>query len=219
MESHQTELRDDEEKIENRLQQFRRWRHPTPTARHRISRRPGQMTSHSTIVDQNTVDQKGDIDRTTDLPIEGAEELLRLELPFGNFREVEWPGVVLNGRDAHGADFSAANLTDMCALGANLANIQLEEAQLQNAAICGTNLSHANLRHADLRNANLTWSDCRGAILFGADLRNANLAWTDLRDTDLRQANLSGAYYNAQTKLPNGFDPDAARMINVGESR
>ncbi|MEZ4679466.1 MAG: pentapeptide repeat-containing protein [Caldilineaceae bacterium] len=140
-------------------------------------------------------------------------------LSHGDFREVEWPNLELNGCDAQEANFSAATLTGICALGANLHGAQFEEAQLQGAALCGANLTSANLRHADLRNANLTWCDLRNATVFAADLRGANLAWADLRNADLRQINLVGAYYNRQTQWPADFDPVQARLICFAESR
>lgn len=141
------------------------------------------------------------------------------DLPNGTFREVDWTAVNLNGRDAHGADFSAAVLRDLCALGANLQDVQLEEAELQNAALCGANMQSANLSHANLRNANLTWSNLSHAKLFDCDLRGANLAWADLRNVDLRLANLAGAYYNAKTQWPADFDPQQAQLIYLGEAR
>jgi uncharacterized protein YjbI with pentapeptide repeats len=37
----------------------------------------------------------------------------------------------------------------------------------------------------------------------------------DLRGADLRYANLHGATYNADTKWPEGFDPEAAGAVLV----
>ncbi len=37
---------------------------------------------------------------------------------------------------------------------------------------------------------------------------------TDLRIADLQGANLSKAYYDKDTKFPEGFDPEAAGMIS-----
>ncbi|HRW10732.1 MAG TPA: pentapeptide repeat-containing protein [Caldilineaceae bacterium] len=137
----------------------------------------------------------------------------------GVFREVEWPGSNLNGHNAQGADFSAAILTGICALGTNFAGALFEETQLQGAALCGANLTGAMLRHANLQNANLMWCDLRSASLFGADLRGANLAWADLREVDLREANLSGAYFNYHTQWPRNFNPRDAAMFELAEPR
>jgi len=144
-----------------------------------------------------------------------ATEEATTELALGVFREIEWPNRNFNGFDAHGADFCAAILTGICALGANFSDTLFEEAQLQNAALCGANLNSANFRHADLRNANLSWCDLRGSSLFAADLRGANLAWADLRHVDLREANLVNAYYNYQTQWPTDFDPSAVSMHEI----
>ena len=43
--------------------------------------------------------------------------------------------------------------------------------------------------------------------LVGADLRDI-----DLSDADLWAANLSGAWYSADTKWPEGFDPEAEEV-------
>ncbi len=148
-----------------------------------------------------------------------TEDDLPAVFPHSDFREVDWPGAILNGCDATGADFSAAMLSGLCALGANFSEGHFEESQLRNAALCGANLTRTNLRHADLRNANLTWCNLRGANLFAVDLRGANLAWADLREADLREANLVGAYYNFRTQWPVGFDPAARQMVCLAESR
>lgn len=140
-------------------------------------------------------------------------------VPYGNFREVDWPGIQLNGCDATGADFSAATLTDLCALGANFTASQFEEAQLQNGAFCGANLTQANFRHSDLRRANLSWATLRQANLFGVDLRSANLAWADLREANLREVNLAGAYYNLHTQWPSGFELAGRQMICLSEGK
>lgn len=180
------------------------------TVRHRPVRQPHQRTVTPLSREGQRSDQR-------DLPT--PAEATTVVLPHGDFREVDWAGVILNGCDATGANFSAAMLADLCALGANLTDVQFEEAELQNAALCGANLTQANLRNADLRNANLTWCNLRGATLLAGDLRGANLAWADLRDADLRHVNLKGAYYNVRTQWPTGFDPAAAQMLCLAESR
>ncbi|MEZ4622905.1 MAG: pentapeptide repeat-containing protein [Caldilineaceae bacterium] len=139
-------------------------------------------------------------------------------LSHGDFREVEWPNLELNGCDAQEANFSAATLTGICALGQiyTVRNLRRRNCKVLPFVV---NLTSDNLRHADLRNANLTWCDLRNATVFAADLRGANLAWADLRNADLRQINLVGAYYNRQTQWPADFDPVQARLICFAESR
>jgi uncharacterized protein YjbI with pentapeptide repeats len=83
------------------------------------------------------------------------------------------------------------------ALGANLAGIDLSQANLHGAFLFRANLRGANLSGANLR---------------GAYLCEANLNWADLRGTDLRGANLTATGYNKRTIFPIGFDPEAAGM-------
>ncbi len=75
--------------------------------------------------------------------------------------------------------------------------------------------SGADLRGANLTGANLTGADLSGAYLSGADLREANLAGADLSEAFLSDAHLRLARYNADTKWPEGFDPEAAGAVLV----
>ncbi len=51
-------------------------------------------------------------------------------------------------------------------------------------------------------------ADLRDIDLRGADLIKANLSGADLRGADLREAK-----YNANTKWPDDFDPEAAGAV------
>tara|TARA_B100001964_G_scaffold21050_1_gene21325 strand:- start:4310 stop:4696 length:387 start_codon:yes stop_codon:yes gene_type:complete len=78
-------------------------------------------------------------------------------------------------------------------------------------------LQRANLRGADLRDANLRWAnlyeaDLQLANLSDADLGGATLCMALLYKANLRGANLSGAWYSADTKWPEGFDPEAEEV-------
>jgi uncharacterized protein YjbI with pentapeptide repeats len=64
----------------------------------------------------------------------------------------------------------------------------------------GTDFSGANLRGAELQGANLERAKFQGAFLGGAD-------FTDCR---LKRADFKGAWYDANTRWPSGFDPDVA---------
>jgi uncharacterized protein YjbI with pentapeptide repeats len=46
-------------------------------------------------------------------------------------------------------------------------------------------------------------------------LHEATLRWADLSEANLSDANLSKAYYSAETKWPEGFDPEAAGAVLV----
>jgi uncharacterized protein YjbI with pentapeptide repeats len=64
-------------------------------------------------------------------------------------------------------------------------------------------------------------SQAKKASLSGIDLSGANLSKADLMKADLSQADLwfaylSEAYYDKFTKLPEGFDPEAAGVERIG---
>ncbi len=99
--------------------------------------------------------------------------------------------------------------------GASLAGAALNQANLDR-----TNCQDADLTRASLRNAYLNFADLRRASFRGADLRGCMLAYSDLQRADLRGADLreasiidvtfttlSGAFYDEQTRWPEGFDP------------
>ena len=67
-----------------------------------------------------------------------------------------------------------------------------------------------SLRGADLEAADLTNADLIGADLSHATLTNADLRGADLSGAILTGAELEGATYNAGTRWPVGFDPEAA---------
>ena len=84
----------------------------------------------------------------------------------------------------------------------------------------GAILVGADLSHAELRAADLTGADLSGALLSGADLSHTDFVDADLSGADLSRANLVGAMlrlakYNADTKWPLGFDPEAAGAVLV----
>ncbi len=58
---------------------------------------------------------------------------------------------------------------------------------------------------ADFTREEVVHVDLDGRKCVGADLRKANLGAADL----------SGAYYNADTKWPEGFDPEAAGAVLI----
>src|SRR5690606_16161658 len=82
-------------------------------------------------------------------------------------------------------------------------------------------LDGALLVDVDARNAGFAGASLDGVAFGGADLRGANLAGASLRGADLGAARLnggtvlSGAFYDALTVLPAGFD--ASGMVFVPE--
>jgi uncharacterized protein YjbI with pentapeptide repeats len=96
-------------------------------------------------------------------------------------------------------------------------------ANLYWSAFCGSDLTGCDFEEADLRGANL-----RETILVGANLRNAKLGrdnlggathlqGADLTGSQLHGCELTGAEYDANTRFPEGFDPELAGMIEVAE--
>ena len=79
----------------------------------------------------------------------------------------------LAGWDMRGADLAWMDMSD-----ANLQGAKLEEARL-----CGTNLSRADLTGAILCDANLARANLEGAVLTGANLAGANLTGARLPES------------------------------------
>jgi hypothetical protein len=111
------------------------------------------------------------------------------------------------GINLDNADLRGANLW-----GADLEGANLERTNLEGANLGGANLGRTNLGGANLEKANLWWAD-----LGGADLGRTNLEGANLRGVDLSRANLSGATYKADTKWPDGFNPEQAGAVPINE--
>jgi uncharacterized protein YjbI with pentapeptide repeats len=86
----------------------------------------------------------------------------------------------------------------------------LSGARLMGAALRGVKLVKANLTGADLRNADLT-----SAVVPGANLQSAKLQGATLTGADLKGADLKGALYDAQTRWPDGFNPQERGALLV----
>lgn len=76
---------------------------------------------------------------------------------------------------------------------ADLAGVNLSEANLQYADLTYGNLENTNLTDVNLDGADLTGANLRGANITGADLSSANLTDALLTKANLYSANLSGA--------------------------
>ena len=98
------------------------------------------------------------------------------------------PGCNLADADLEKADLIAAKLAEADLHGANLRMANLRRANLQ-----GANLRRANLAYANLPGANLQKADLRDAILKGANLIRADLTGARLEGTDLTDALTDGA--------------------------
>ena len=92
---------------------------------------------------------------------------------------------------------------------------RVEVVRLSNQSLRGVNLSAADMSGRDLIGADLTGANLSGAVLSGAQLDGANLRGTNLNNADLTNASLIGAEYDANTRWPEGFNPDEAGAVFV----
>lgn len=99
--------------------------------------------------------------------------------------------------------------------GAYLFEAKLKNVDLRGANLNKTQLGKADLRGADLRGAKLTGAYLHKADLSGADLRGAEML-SKIGGAELNQVNLTGARFDATTRLPFD-DQEAARrgMVKV----
>lgn len=142
-------------------------------------------------------------------------------------------GANLRGACLNGVDLDGAHLDQACARGGLFRSANLFHATLEEADLSGADLTDANLSAADMDRANLRGAVLRGcrlgrARLRGADLRGANLSdalmgrllWGGITLDELPPeacehgcdgyvAILTGAVYDARTRWPAGFDPQA----------
>jgi len=98
------------------------------------------------------------------------------------------------------AVFLKANLR-----GAVLEFVQAVDAVFDNADLTDSQLSNAFLMMTSFVGANLTRAKLESAHLQGANFEGANFEGASLR----------GASYDAKTRWPEGFDPDAAGAVRV----
>ena len=190
------------------------------------------------------INQEGEIKPGADLRSAklAGKTLTKLNLSRTNLAGVDLSKADLGEANLDDADLTGANLTD-----AKLRSATLNGARLTGARLSGTDLTDARadrvrlergtliaaiLEDADLAQADLTGANLTGANLDGADLTGAKLAQTTLTDADLEgailvNADLTGAVltgatlkdatYSAQTRWPDGFDPQAAgaKLVEV----
>lgn len=97
------------------------------------------------------------------------------------------PGCNLANTNLEKADLIEANLP-----GANLRSANLSMAKLRRANLRGANLANANLDFANLPGAKLQGANLSGASLKGANLIRADLTGANLENADLSDALLEG---------------------------
>lgn len=137
--------------------------------------------------------------------------LITLQLAPGSLQDI-----LSRPQPRRRADLYKADLT-----GANLVQVDLENANLNQSILTGTDLTGANLVQVDLRYANLTQSILTGANLADADLWSANLQDANLENANLQNADLWNANLKNTSLLNTHFDegtllPDALPLFDDG---
>ncbi|TVR08401.1 MAG: hypothetical protein EA401_13960 [Planctomycetota bacterium] len=138
------------------------------------------------------------------------EELKRSQGEANGFhlQGLIWPQAQLADCQLNEADLRDCVLPD-----ANMRGVQLNDSDCSRAQLSGVDLREASLRNADLSHAHLAGADLRGA-----DLRGARINETVFLDSDLRGARLDGAIitsftWNRFTRFQDvsGFDAPVPR--------
>ncbi|MBD2597792.1 pentapeptide repeat-containing protein [Nostoc spongiaeforme FACHB-130] len=115
------------------------------------------------------------------------------------------------------ADLSSTYIHNCNFNNANLSRAKLIKAELWGVQFENVNLSNSNFSEAKLENCNLSGADLRGADLSKASLTlPESLNKLKLFGFDIQQmfgANMTGAYYNKNTKFPDDFNPKLLGMV------
>jgi uncharacterized protein YjbI with pentapeptide repeats len=133
----------------------------------------------------------------TDAVLEAAE------LEIGNFAGADFTNAFMWGLAGKDADFSGAIFRDAIMVSANLSGAVLDSAVLDGVSFTRASLQRATLCNASMKKVTLDKTNLWLADLRGADLTGAKI----LPSTTLVQAT-----YNSNTKFPEGFDPQSAKM-------
>ena len=117
-------------------------------------------------------------------------------LDGANLRRSLAGGIVLRGASCCGTDFYKAELTE-----ADFTDVLGHGIYFGKAVLHDACLDQGDFWHGDFNEAS-----CHGASFVGADLslcdfRNASLAGADLRGVQLGWTNLTGAFFDSETRL------------------
>ena len=116
-------------------------------------------------------------------------------------------------------EFRKANLENATLEKANLEGANLSEANLGNAKLNGAKLNDADLTKAKLINTKFGKATLYKAVLCEAKLSGSSWLKADLRKSDLRKTSLNSAstlreaYYDEETRFPDGFEPKNQKMV------
>lgn len=168
-----------------------------------------------------------------DRSLAGKENPGRSDFMFARLAGVDMSGANLywamfNGALLEGAILSQCDLCGAVFNEANLRGANLTGADLGLDGLGGsTDFIGADLSGAILTRARISGAQFRRALLTGADLRDVRggielegrgtcFDGAELSGARLGGADLTGATYNAETRFPKGFRPDAAGMVMSG---
>ena len=124
-------------------------------------------------------------------------DLSILYLPNTNLRLANLVLTSLEGANLKDSILINANLYGTSMGGTNLQNADLENVNLKHADIIDTDFSSANLKGADLQNSFVTLSNLQNTNLENTNLENVDFRWSYLRNADL-----TNATFNTETRLP-----------------
>jgi uncharacterized protein YjbI with pentapeptide repeats len=136
--------------------------------------------------------------------------MMNADLSMCLFGEASLVDANLSRAVTNSAYFGRANLR-----GAVLELVRAANAVFDNADLTDSQLLGAFLRKASFVGANLTGANLMGANLMGANLESAHLQGANFERANFEGASLRGASYDATTRGPEGFDPDAAGAVRV----
>lgn len=101
----------------------------------------------------------------------------------------------------HDAHLGHARLSKACLTGTDLVQTNMSDANLIQALLQQAEIDRACLQCSDLTGAHLEGALCRATVFYQANLNEAHLEGCDLTGAYLAGANLSGAFFDASTKL------------------
>ena len=150
------------------------------------------------------------------------EAILSSEEQVGSklFRAWQLLNYAVAVNDFQGVDLSATNLFRADLASMNLTNANLQKTFLFYADLTSSNLEGANLSGAHLRNTNLEYANLRDANLMGCYLEGARLYNTDLRGADLRDARITeldvlDVIHDSSTRWPWDYDYAARTFTSI----
>ena len=123
-------------------------------------------------------------------------DLTGSDLSGSTFFEASIPDALLNGVDAVKSDFSYADVSGSSFIGADLVNSNFTAANMTEVKAVG-----ANFAAADLRGADLTGADVRFANFINANLNNTTFASVDFEGANFGGASFIGATCFDENKI------------------